>query len=178
MRRLMLTALLSPLLIAPTYADSGCGFQTGERSTGLFATCTKEDSEVILTGLLNAEQLAQQPDYQAEYDRYQPENAVIAKLQQLSLPTEIVVILGTWCPDCHRETPRLAKVLAETANPQLKVSYIGVDRDKQDADGLAADYDFTRIPTIIVMQGGKEIGRIIERTTHSTELDLLDIVSQ
>jgi len=56
------------------------------------------------------------------------------------------------------------------------VRYIGVDRQKKDPEGLAAQYDFQRIPTFIVLQDGKEIGRIVERPEVSLEQDLAKIL--
>ncbi len=66
--------------------------------------------------------------------------------------------------------------MEEVAHPNIKVTYIGVDRSKKDPQGLAAKYEFTRIPTFIVLQQGKEIGRIVERPTVSLEKDLAEIV--
>ncbi|WP_363322306.1 thioredoxin family protein [uncultured Ferrimonas sp.] len=173
-----LAALLAPMLFTPAQAEGGCGFEQAGKQQGLIATCDQdtEKKEVILTGLLGPADLAQQPHFAENLAAYQADAAVISKLQQIDVPTEIIVIMATWCPDCHRETPRLAKVIEQMNNPNIKVTYIGVDREKKDADGLAAKYDFTRIPTYIVQQGEMELGRIVESTKYSTELDLLDIL--
>lgn len=177
MKKLALAALLTPLLCAPALAEGGCGFEGDEKPKGLIATCDQptEHKEVILTGLLQMSDLAQQPNYGELMQAYQPDAEIIAKLKQIDTPTEIIVIMATWCPDCHRETPRMAKVLAEVNNPNISVKYIGVDRQKQDADGLSAQYEFKRIPTFIVQQDGKELGRIVESTKVSSEADLLAI---
>lgn len=67
--------------------------------------------------------------------------------------------------------------MEEINNPNIKVTYIGVDRAKSDPQGLAAQYEFTRIPTIIVSQQGEELGRIIERPETSLEIDLAKILN-
>ncbi len=176
MKRTLLALLLAPLMMGPAMAaQGGCGFDKAEG--GLFATCDEEKKEVILTGILGFEELRQQPGYEANFEAYQADAALIAKLAAIDTPTELVVIVGTWCPDCHRETPRLAKILAQANNPNLTVKYIGIDRSRTDPEGLAAQYDFQRIPTMLVFQQGEEQGRIVERpASESLEQDLVNIL--
>ncbi|WP_434930622.1 thioredoxin family protein [Shewanella sp. HL-SH5] len=165
----------SQALVAPVFANSGCGFE--KESQGFNATCSEEKEEVIITGIVTTETLAKDlPGYAAEYQDYGVDEAQIAALKQVSEPTDIVVIIGTWCPDCHRETPRFMRLIEAAANPNLKVTYIGVDRSKLDPEGLAAKYDFTRIPTFIIEQKSHEIGRIVERPEVSLEADLVNIL--
>lgn len=156
-------------------ANSGCGFE--QEQQGLIATCSEEKQEVILTGTVEATQLVTQlSEFSEGYQSYQVDTAAIAPIKEVTKATEIVVIIGTWCPDCHRETPRFIRIMEAAANANIKVTYIGVDRSKQDPDGLAAQYEFSRIPTFIVLQAGKEIGRIVERPEVSLESDLANIL--
>ncbi|MFV7772379.1 thioredoxin family protein [Shewanella marisflavi] len=156
-------------------ANNGCAFD--EKQEGFIATCSEEKQEVILTGEVQAQTLVTElEDFVQGYAEYQVDTKAIEPLKQLQTPTEIVVIIGTWCPDCHRETPRFIRIIEALNNPNIKVSYIGVDRKKQDPEGLAAKYDFTRIPTFIVKQDGKEIGRIVERPEISLEVNLAKIL--
>ncbi|SQH78452.1 conserved exported protein of unknown function [Shewanella benthica] len=159
-----------------TLANTGCAFE-GEQD-GFIATCSEEKQEVILTGLVQAQALVTElDDFTAGYKEYQVDTAAITPLKSLKEPTEIIVIIGTWCPDCHRETPRFIRIMEELNNPNIKVTYIGIDRTKTDPQGLAAQYEFSRIPTFIVMQKGKEIGRIVERPEVSLEIDLAKILN-
>ncbi len=155
-------------------ANSGCGFE--EKQQGFIATCSEEKKEVILTGEVTTQTISEFDWYTTGYEAYQADKANIQALKSVAEPTEIVVIIGTWCPDCHRETPRFIRVIEEVNNPNIKVSFIGVDRKKQDPEGLAAKYEFQRIPTFIVKQKGEEIGRIVERPTVSLEADLVKIL--
>ena len=52
------------------------------------------------------------------------------------------------------------------------------NRSKLDPEGLAAKYEFSRIPTFIVEQKGKEIGRIVERPQVTLEADLVNILQE
>ncbi|ABV38710.1 conserved hypothetical protein [Shewanella sediminis HAW-EB3] len=154
-----------------TLAESGCAFE--DKQDGFIATCSEEKQEVILTGAVEAQTLVTElSDFSEGYKEYKVDTAAISPLKNLKEPTEIVVIIGTWCPDCHRETPRFIRIMEELNNPNIKVTYIGVDREKADPKGLAAQYEFTRIPTFIVMQKGEEVGRIIEKPEQSLEKDL------
>ncbi|NKF51259.1 thioredoxin [Shewanella sp. WXL01] len=169
--------LSSTLFAVPSFAGSGCAFDA-ETNKGFIATCSEETEEVIITGIVSQQQIEQQlPGYAEEYQQYQADQAIIAKLKNIDKPTDIVVIIGTWCPDCHRETPRFMRILNEVNNPNITVKYIGIDRSKKDPEGLAAEYEFTRIPTFIVHQDDKKIGTIVESPTDSLEGDLYQILA-
>ncbi|QQX79755.1 thioredoxin family protein [Shewanella sp. KX20019] len=155
-------------------ASGGCAFE-GQQE-GFMATCTEEKQEVILTGSVTTEQLNVLDWFSQEYTDYKADQATIAQLQAVTEPTEITVIIGTWCPDCHRETPRLIRIIEQVNNPLITVKYIGVDRAKEDPQGLAKNYEFSRIPTIIVEQKGAEIGRIIEKPAVTLEKNLAAIL--
>ena len=170
-------ALLATTLLffsSQSMANSGCGFE--DKQDGFLATCSEEKQEVILTGAVTHQQLDEFDWFNDEYANYKSDADVVAQLQQVDTPTDITVIIGTWCPDCHRETPRFIRIIEQINNPNIKVTYIGVDRAKQDPEGLAANYEFTRIPTFIIEQDNKEIGRIVERPEVSLEADLAKIL--
>ncbi|WP_066016543.1 thioredoxin family protein [Endozoicomonas atrinae] len=141
------------------------------------ASCPNEYPPVVPTGKINPEKLiAEQEEFRRYYQSYQVDTDAVSPLRQLSIPTEIVVIIATWCPDCHRETPRFMRIMEAIDNPDIHITYIAVDRNKKDEEGLAAQYEFSRIPTFIVMQNGLEVGRIVERPLVSLEKGLVDIL--
>ncbi|MBV7316849.1 thioredoxin family protein [Shewanella sp. NIFS-20-20] len=174
MKRTIISLLFSTLVLSPAVlAEGGCGFN--EQQQGLFATCAEEQQEVIVTGEVSPQALLLLPDFGHE-QAYQADQQAINALKAIDTPTDIVVIIGTWCPDCHRETPRFIELIAAVNNPNIHVRYIGVDRQKQDPQGLSSHYEFSRIPTFIVHQGNQEIGRIIERPQQTLEHDLVSIL--
>ncbi len=132
----------------------------------------------MLTGALNTTellaQLAQFPDFDSHY---QVNMDVVEPLKHIQTPTEIVVIIGTWCPDCHRDIPRFDSIINAIKNSNIQVKYVGVDKQKVDTQGLAAQYKFSRLPTYIIRQKGSEIGRIVERPELTLEEDLAKILS-
>lgn len=156
-------------------ANPGCAFEKDQQ--GFIATCSEEKQEVILTGIIQPQTLTTQlPGYAEGFANYQVDAQAIDVLKAIKQPIQIVVIIGTWCPDCHRETPHFMRIIEAAANPNIEVEYIGVDRNKQDPEGLAAKYAFSRIPTFIVKQQGNELGRIVERPQATLEADLVEIL--
>ena len=170
-------ALLATTMLffsSQSMASGGCAFD--DKQAGFMATCSEEKQEVILTGAVTHQQLDEFDWFNDEYTNYKVDAEIVAKLQKVDKPTQVTVIIGTWCPDCHRETPRFIRLIEEINNPNIQVTYIGVDREKQDPQGLAANYEFSRIPTFIVEQNDEEIGRIVERPEVSLEADLAKIL--
>ncbi|MDD8061063.1 thioredoxin family protein [Shewanella metallivivens] len=169
---LFFSTQLLPMTVS---ANSGCAFE--EDQQGFIATCSEEKEEVILTGVIEPQTLTTTlPGYADGFASYQVDAQAVAALKAIDKPTQITVIIGTWCPDCHRETPHFMRVLEAAANPNIQVEYIGVDRNKQDSEGLAAKYAFSRIPTFIVKQQANELGRIVERPKVTLEADLVEIL--
>ncbi|AZG33825.1 MAG: thioredoxin family protein [Shewanella psychromarinicola] len=169
---LFFSTQMLPMVVS---ANAGCAFEKDQQ--GFIATCSEEKQEVILTGVIQSQTIASElPGYAEGFANYQVDASAIDVLKAIKEPTKIVVIIGTWCPDCHRETPHFMRIIETVANPNIEVEYIGVDRNKQDPEGLAAKYAFSRIPTFIVHQQGKEMGRIVERPTVSLEADLVKIL--
>ena len=59
-----------------------------------------------------------------------------------------------------------------------EIAMYGVEREKTTRSELLQKYGITNLPTIIVMKGGAEAGRITETVKKSVEADLLKIVNQ
>ncbi|WP_062565871.1 TlpA family protein disulfide reductase [Pseudoalteromonas shioyasakiensis] len=113
-------------------------------------------------------------DYSAlseEYDEYTPSEEELTTIKALQ-GKQVLVFLGTWCHDSKREVPRFLKLL-DTAKVQLgSLKLVAVGYDKLDPAGLAKQYDLMYTPTIIVLDGEKELSRMIEKPKQSLALDL------
>lgn len=138
---------------------------------------------MILTGKLHADTLKALEDFTPFYQHYQVDTNTLQPLFEHNTLIEITVIVGTWCPDCHREVAHFIRIietltLTNKYNTNIQVTYLGVDRDKHDSENLTKDYQFSQIPTFIIQQNGKEVGRIIESPTHSLESDLVNILNR
>ncbi len=132
----------------------------------------------ILVGWLDEQQLMQRlPAYVQGKSSYEPDAEAVAALQQLTEGVEVLVFLGTWCPDSEREVPRFLKIMELVRNPSIRYRLLGLDRTKRDADGLAAKYEIQFVPTFVVLQNEREVGRIVEQAMVSLEDDLVEILT-
>jgi len=89
----------------------------------------------------------------------------------------IKIIMGSWCSDSRREVPAFYRVLDELHYPTDKVNLIFVDRELQAPNENTKEEHITNVPTIIISENGKEVGRIIESPVKTLEGDLADIVN-
>ena len=145
-------------------------------------TCIDSKTQnVILTGLCNRYGLVTGDfgvSFSTEYSNYNPDTLTINKLKYTIVNNSVTIVLGTWCGDSKEQVPRFYKVLNASGFDCNDIKLISVNRDKK-AEGLNIDsLNITHVPTIIIYNGEKEQGRIIEVPKTSLEKDLLEIVSK
>ncbi|WP_299177909.1 thioredoxin family protein [uncultured Chryseobacterium sp.] len=118
--------------------------------------------------------------YVKEHDEYVLDQKAVSELKKNKINSyNIIVFMGTWCEDSHRDFPRLMKILEEVKYPDTKLTIIAVNRKKESPTGDEARYNIQKVPTIIVEKYGKELGRIIEMpTTGYIERDLVEILKK
>lgn len=143
---------------------------------------TTEDGKMLLGNQLK-EKFTEAPYadwYVKEHDEYTMDQKAIAELRKYKINTyNIVVFMGTWCEDSHRDFPRLLKILEEVKYPESKLTIIAVNRKKESPTGDEVKYNVHKVPTIILERYGKEVGRIIEMpTTGYIERDLVEILKK
>ena len=130
------------------------------------------------TGVISASQLmTEYPQFRSAYDQYQPNAAEIAAIKSLS-GKSLIVLFGTWCHDSEREVPRLLKLLDLSGVELDSLSLHGVNYNKQEPNNLHQQYDLRYSPTIILLQGEAELGRIVEKPITSLGEDLADFVAK
>lgn len=124
------------------------------------------------TGELSASQLlGDNPAFNSTYQTYQPSSADISAMRLLE-GKSLMVLLGTWCHDSEREVPRLLKLLNLSGVQLAKLSLHGVNYNKQEPTNLHNQFNLRYTPTIILLDGDKEIGRIVEKPQISLAADL------
>ena len=141
---------------------------------------TESDGKMLL-GTQTKSQLSIAPYsdwYNPEHNEYTVDQNAVAELKKEKLSSyNIVLVLGTWCEDSHRQVPRLMKILEAVEHPESKLTIIGVNRKKEAPGGEEGTYNIQNVPTIIVQKYGKELGRIVENpSTGYIERDLLEIL--
>ncbi|EFK34822.1 Uncharacterised protein [Chryseobacterium gleum] len=143
---------------------------------------TQNDGKMLLGNQLK-EQFLKAPYadwYVKEHDEYALDQKAVSELKKEKIGSyDIIVFMGTWCEDSHRDFPRLMKILEAVNYPENKLTIIAVNRKKESPTGDESLYNLQKVPTIILKRYGKEVGRIIEMpTTGYIERDLVQILKK
>jgi tetratricopeptide (TPR) repeat protein len=145
-----------------------------------------QKTEPKLLGTCTTQQLEKEPYsnwYTANFSAYEP-NAQIIEALKKTIPSKysIKIFFGTWCGDSRRELPKMTKLLEKVSFPTKNLALIGVDDStevyKQSPQREEAGLNIFRVPTFIVYENNKEIGRIVEYPTETMERDLLKLFSK
>jgi thiol-disulfide isomerase/thioredoxin len=74
----------------------------------------------------------------------------------------ILAFGGTWCDDTKYILPKFYALTEAAGFPQERITLLGVDHSKKTIQHLSETFNVDRVPTFIVLKGGKEIGRVVE----------------
>ena len=117
--------------------------------------------------------------YNPEYEKYVPQEELVHKIAATNVSdVSVLIVLGSWCPDSHREVPRFNKLIDECGLQRIKVTYLGVDMNKIAPIGDYEKLGIKRVPTFIIYRNNIEAGRIIEYPSTSLERDLFEILNR
>ena len=110
----------------------------------------------------------------AEKTKVEVANSVIpvtsANFEQEVLNSDkrvLVDFYADWCGPCKILSPRVAEIANE--NKDLKVVKINVDQNED----LARKYNISSMPTLLVIEKGKELNRAVGALSKSTVLKLV-----
>ena len=134
----------------------------------------------MIVGKFTKEDLQKEPYaswFNSGFESFDPADEAMETIKNNISEYEIVLFMGTWCPDSRREVPKLLKILDEANYDLSNLTMIGVDRSKTTPEKLEAEYDLERVPTIIFIKDGKEVNRFVEYAKESIEADIAKIVS-
>jgi dienelactone hydrolase len=157
---------------------------------GLKVIEKQDGSKIVLGDVTRDEIVSNLAGWDAEYFTYQPDATILGDLAGRLQGVEIVLVLGTWCSDSHREVPRLWKVLDSIGSSSDAMKTFAVERAKAAPEtalpqelidwsmNLRAWYGTERVETIIIYRNGAELGRIVEAPATSIEADLLAILKR
>ncbi|MHB1278978.1 MAG: thioredoxin domain-containing protein [Bacteroidia bacterium] len=105
------------------------------------------------------------------------DTAVIAELRKKD-PARYTykIYLGCWCEDSQHLVPSFLSIAKEFAISPKRIHYIALDPDKKSPARLEEKDKISFVPTFIVYDGDKEIGRIVETASPNLESVLLGIL--
>lgn len=117
----------------------------------------------------------------ASYDAadYIPDDSVMSELKAVNKDNiSYILFSASWCPDCMKEMPQLMKIFKLMDLDLETITIYGLTyKEKTEPTGTYLKYDIKRVPTLVVLKDGEEIGRIVEYPVESLEKDLLKILS-
>jgi len=147
-----------------------------------FAAMAQTPTAPLLVGPTDAQLLTQEATctwFNPTYASYQPDAVTVASLKK-AFPADatFMVFGGMWCSDTQNLLPKFFKTLEAAGIPKKSVTLYMLDEQKNSPDKLEKQYGVNNVPTFIVMQNGKEKGRIVESVQKSIEADLLKLVQQ
>ncbi|MDB5210904.1 MAG: tetratricopeptide repeat protein [Sediminibacterium sp.] len=144
-----------------------------------------ESGQIILAGHASISAM-QMPNYKTwfddSYSKYTVDATTTGQLKPLLQNKRMEIFLGSWCGDSKREVPRMIKVLQNAGMDTTKLSLIFVDNSpnayKQSPQHEEQGKNIHHVPSFIIYDEHKEVGRIIESPVTSLEKDLLAILQQ
>jgi hypothetical protein len=116
--------------------------------------------------------------FKSQYEVYEPAQKYIDKMKTKINLVDITVVFGTWCSDSKLQVPRFYKILDQSGYNEKRMTVIGVNRKKKAFTTNIEHLKIERVPTFIVSQNGKELGRIIESPKKTLEKDLARIIKK
>ena len=114
--------------------------------------------------------------FDQEYDTFETDPSLFGHVAEKLTKISIDIVLGTWCSDSRREVPRFLKITDLLMITPGQIRLIFVDRAKHAGDLDISGYDIRLVPTFIILEDGKELGRIIETPVETLEKDFLKIL--
>jgi thiol-disulfide isomerase/thioredoxin len=107
---------------------------------------------------------------------YKANTQAIENIQKLGGPYRYIVFAGTWCEDTQILLPQFYALMQQAGIPKSAVLMYGLNRAKKALNQEEVVFDVTRVPTIIVLEQNREIGRITETSSSSVEQDIADMM--
>lgn len=169
MKKILITIIASMLAYGSIFAQSQAEVSRDQNngSKVLKGIITRQDLEKDTAFAWYAENLK----------GYHPQTAAVAALQK-NPNIEFIVFMGTWCDDSHFIVPKFFALLDSAHFSRDRVSMFGADRAKKTLGHFSEALNITNVPTIIVMNKGKEVGRVIEYgKSGAFDKDLAEIIN-
>jgi thiol-disulfide isomerase/thioredoxin len=149
------------------------------------AEIKNEQDNTILAGHCFVSKLYTAPYkdwFYKSYNEYTVDSAAANQLKPLLKNKTIEIFLGSWCGDSKREVPHMIKILQAASFDTADLRLIFVDNSaatyKQSPQHEEKEKNIHHVPTVIIYDKRKEVGRIIESPVVSLEKDLLAILQQ
>ena len=142
------------------------------------ASINKNGSLVGIANKSSFKQTAFVAWFDNNYNDYKLDVKALKEIKPLLKGVKIKAVMGTWCGDSRRETPRFYKLLDSVDFDYNNLQMITVDRSKKSLYNEQEGLNIIRVPTFIFYKDGKEINRFVEYPKETIEKDFLKILQE
>jgi thiol-disulfide isomerase/thioredoxin len=115
------------------------------------------------------------PEYREREESYQPDPDAVREIAGCPRDLTVEIYFGSWCPHCQQVLPKLFKCLRLAGNERLRVEMIGLPRGFG-TEPEVRNRNVQGVPTVIVIDAGKEVGRFSGDETTTVERTLAGLV--
>ena len=146
------------------------GCSTPRKSMKVNYVISQDKGHKMLIGVINRKLITGDTAFGwfNENGKYgQPDPIAVSIFQLEKKRFTLVVFGGTWCEDTQNLLPKFYQLIDSSGYPEKQITLIAVDRQKKTIDNLQERYKVTNVPTFIVLQDGKEVGRVVEYGNES-----------
>lgn len=131
------------------------------------------------TGTVEMDSILEQDRiYRIYADRYTPDSEALKKLNAIEDSVQLKVFFGSWCRESKKYIPGLIKTLQELNTAYIQAEFIAVDAQKKFPKAFLKKFDIKYIPTVVVLKGTVEAGRIEEIPQYLIETELVHILNK
>ncbi|MFQ3340468.1 MAG: thiol-disulfide isomerase/thioredoxin [Flavobacteriaceae bacterium] len=145
------------------------------------ASIIGEEGETVLLGHINRANL-NIPEFKAwfkpEYENIKIPEGWAATSAPLAKNLEFKLFLGTWCGDTQRELGGMFKLLDLLGVTEDRIEMYCISEYKDSPLGYEKEYDILYIPTLIFIENGKELNRIVEFPVENLVEDFSKILKK
>ncbi len=172
MKKLLLTLMIITFIVS-------CGNEKKENTDTVNDELISADDFPILLGIQEINSIKSPPYamwYMENY-RYAAKQEILGQLKIALNGKKMTLFMGTWCEDSREQVPAIISILDAIQYDTSNITLIMVSRDKDTPEGLEKGFDIQYVPTIILYENEKELGRIVEMPVETLEQDLLKIAT-
>ncbi|MFS8082307.1 MAG: thioredoxin family protein [Ginsengibacter sp.] len=142
-----------------------------------------QNNEKMLKGIITKENISTEPLFMwyGESQRIysNPDTSAVNALRKNKNKIYFIIFGGTWCEDTHYVLPKFFKIQEASGFPENRIAMFAVDRYKKTTGSIAQAMGVINVPTIIVMENGKEKGRVVEYgKTGKWDKELAEIIDR
>jgi len=157
-----------------------CSCSPMHQLKGVDYTVIPDDKAKVLKGLINRSILENDTAFSWFRENMKwvvSDDSTVSAFHDNKAKFSVLIFGGTWCEDTQNILPRFYKLSDLSGFPDHQITLVAVDRQKKSIRKLHEIYHITNVPTIIILQQGKEKGRVVEYgKTGSPEKELAAIV--